>query len=111
MDINRRPASTRRPPVKAPEAPAPSAPRSVKELQALAVQIGRDEAGVSPHGKSHTVLAKLVEQPEEVAVRSITELAASLGVNASTLTRLAKRLGYEGFVDFQKVFRDSLAQN
>ncbi|MBS0341659.1 MAG: MurR/RpiR family transcriptional regulator [Proteobacteria bacterium] len=108
MDTNRRPASQR---VKTPEAQASSAaPRTVKELQALAVQIGREEAGLSPHGKSHTVLAKLVEQPDEVAVRSITELAASLGVNASTLSRLVRRLGYEGFGDFQKVFRDSLTE-
>jgi len=61
-------------------------------------------------GKTHAVLAKLVERPEEVAVRTITELAAGLGVNASTLTRLTTRLGYQGFADFQNVFRDSLAQ-
>ena len=37
-------------------------------------------------GKAHAVLAKLVERPEEVAVRTITELADSAsGVNASTL--------------------------
>ena len=42
-------------------------------------------------------------------MRSISELAASLGVNPSTLTRLAKRLGFEGFSDFQSVFRDAIA--
>src|SRR5215831_6161601 len=87
-----------------------AAPRSVEALRELAVRIGRGDSGVSLGGKAHAVLAKLVERPEEVAVRTITELAAGLGVNASTLTRLATRLGYEGFVDFQSVFRDGLAQ-
>jgi DNA-binding MurR/RpiR family transcriptional regulator len=90
---------------------AASRPNSVEQLRALAILIGRGEAEVSLGSKAHTVLAKLVDRPEEVAVRTITELADALGVNASTLTRLATRLGYEGFVDFQTVFRDSLAQS
>src|SRR5262252_443195 len=74
-----------------------AAPRSVEALRELAVRIGRREAAVVLGGKTHAVLAKLVERPEEVAVRTITELAAGLGVNASTLTRLTTRLGYQGF--------------
>src|SRR6516164_6870164 len=89
---------------------AMAAPRSVEALRELAVHIGRGETAVTLGGKAHAVLAKLVERPEEVAVRTITDLAAGLGVNASTLTRLTTRLGYEGFTDFQNVFRDSLAQ-
>lgn len=84
-------------------------PRTVEQLRALVVSIGREEAEVSLGGKAHAVLAKLVEKPEEVAVRTITDLAESLGINASTLTRLATRLGYTGFVDFQSVFRDNVA--
>ncbi|WP_044042259.1 MurR/RpiR family transcriptional regulator [Caballeronia insecticola] len=84
-------------------------PRSVDGLRALVIRIGRDEANVSLGAKAHTVLAKLLERPEEVAVRTITDLATSLDINASTLTRLSTRLGYAGFADFQSVFRDSLA--
>ncbi|CAH0445107.1 hypothetical protein LMG10661_01428 [Ralstonia syzygii subsp. syzygii] len=85
-------------------------PRSVDGLRELILRIGRDEADVSLGSKAHTVLAKLLERPEEVAVRTITDLAASLGINASTLTRLSTKLGYTGFADFQNVFRDSVAQ-
>lgn len=92
------------------EAGAQVPPRSVDGLRELAIRIGRDEAQVSLGGKAHTVLAKLLERPEEVAVRTITDLAASLDVNASTLTRLSTKLGYAGFADFQSVFRDSLAE-
>jgi DNA-binding MurR/RpiR family transcriptional regulator len=93
----------------APEALA-GAPRSVDGLRELVVRIGRDEAGLSLGGKAHAVLAWLLERPEEVAVRTITDLATALDVNASTLTRLSTKLGYTGFADFQSVFRDSLAQ-
>src|SRR5215471_12259727 len=92
------------------DAPA-MAPRSVEGLRALVVRIGRNETGLSLGGKAHAVLAKLVERPEEAAVRTITELADAHGINASTLTRLATRLGYDGFADFQSVFRDSVAQS
>jgi DNA-binding MurR/RpiR family transcriptional regulator len=94
---------------KAPET-IDNAPRSVEALREFAVRIGRDEAGLSLGGKAHTVLARLLERPEEVAVRTITDLATALDVNASTLTRLSTKLGYAGFADFQRVFRDSLAQ-
>ncbi|HTJ92078.1 MAG TPA: MurR/RpiR family transcriptional regulator [Pararobbsia sp.] len=87
-----------------------TAPRTVDGLRELVVRIGRDEAGLSLGGKAHAVLAWLIERPEEVAVRTITDLATALDVNASTLTRLSTKLGYTGFADFQNVFRDSLAQ-
>jgi DNA-binding MurR/RpiR family transcriptional regulator len=112
MDSNGR--TTRRKAVNKDEASAPeavaSAPRSVDALRELVVRIGRDEAGLSLGGKAHAVLAWLLERPEEVAVRTITDLATALDVNASTLTRLSTKLGYAGFADFQSVFRDSLAE-
>lgn len=94
----------------APESGALIAPRTVAELRDLVVRIGRGEADVSLGGKALTVVARLVERPEDVALRSITELAANLDVNASTLSRLARTLGYAGFSDFQRVFRDSLTR-
>ncbi|WP_028207326.1 MurR/RpiR family transcriptional regulator [Paraburkholderia nodosa] len=110
MDTN--PRTKRRKPAHKDDASAPeaSAPRSVDGLRDLLVRIGRAEAGLSLGSKAHAVLAWLLERPEEVAVRTITDLATALDVNASTLTRLSTKLGYTGFADFQNVFRDSLAQ-
>lgn len=86
-------------------------PRSIEALRELAVAIGRGEAPVSLGSKAHAVFARLVAQPEAVAFRTITELSDDFGVNPSTLTRLATRLGFSGFADFQAVFRDSLSRN
>ena len=91
--------------------PAPSVPRTIEGLRRLALQISRDEAEVSLGAKAHDVLARLVDMPEQAAVRSISELGSILGVNPSTLTRLAKRLGYAGFGDFQDVFREAIADD
>ena len=71
-------------------------PRTIEALRELALKIGRDESELSLGAKAHDVLARLVGMPEQAAVRSISELAGLLSVNASTLTRLAKRLGYAG---------------
>lgn len=94
-----------------PRAAAPPVPRTIEGLRHLALQIARDEADVSLGTKAHAVLARLVDMPEQAAVRSISELGDLLGVNASTLTRLAKRLGYAGFGDFQDVFREAIADD
>lgn len=89
---------------------SPIVPRTVEQLRELATAVGRGDAPVTLGAKAHAVLAKLVARPEEVAFRNITELAETLGVNPSTLTRLATRLGYTGFAAFQGVFRDNLSQ-
>jgi DNA-binding MurR/RpiR family transcriptional regulator len=86
-------------------------PRTIEDLRTLALAIGRDEAGFSLGSKAHDVFARLVEAPEQSAVRSISELASQFGINPSTLTRLAKRLGFEGFSDFQAVFRKAIAND
>jgi DNA-binding MurR/RpiR family transcriptional regulator len=93
-----------------PSSPSPVA-RSVDELRELVVAVGRGDAQVSLGGKAHAVLARLVERPHDVAMGNISELAESVGVNPSTLTRLATRLGFAGFVDFQAVFRDHVTKS
>lgn len=91
-------------------ATAPALPDSVAALRELVVRISRGEVSLAIGHKALTVLAQLVERPEEVAVSSITTLAAQLGVNASTLSRLARNLGYDSFARFQQVFRDGVTR-
>lgn len=91
-----------------PQASAAAAPTNLQGLRELVVRISRGEAGLTLGTKALSVIGRLVERPEETAIRSITELSATLGVNASTLSRLVRSLGYASFSAFQDVFRDSV---
>ncbi|MBD9541358.1 MurR/RpiR family transcriptional regulator [Ensifer sp. ENS04] len=86
-------------------------PDTVEDLRTLTLGIRRGEVDVSLGGKALEVLSRLVDTPEQAAVRTITELAEGLGVNPSTLTRLSKRLGFTGFSEFQAVFRKAIASD
>jgi DNA-binding MurR/RpiR family transcriptional regulator len=50
----------------------------------------------------------VLAHPSEVALLSMRELARRAGVPASTMTRLAQRLGYPGFHDLKAVFADEM---
>ena len=93
----------------AKSSPSPWPPETVEDLRELVMRIGRSEGEVTLGARAYSILAQLVEKPEQAAVRSISELANLSGVNPSTLTRLAKRLGYGGFGQFQDVFRRAIA--
>ncbi|MDH6200675.1 MULTISPECIES: MurR/RpiR family transcriptional regulator [Rhizobium] len=84
-------------------------PATIEELRNLTVSINRENANISLGNKALDVLAKLVDTPEQTAVRTISELADTLGVNPSTLTRLSQKLGFTGFSDFQSVFRQAFS--
>ncbi|MBB4386054.1 DNA-binding MurR/RpiR family transcriptional regulator [Rhizobium leguminosarum] len=73
------------------------------------MSINRENANISLGNKALDVLAKLVDTPEQTAVRTISELADTLGVNPSTLTRLSQKLGFTGFSDLQSVFRQAFS--
>ncbi|MGR9132099.1 MurR/RpiR family transcriptional regulator [Rhizobium leguminosarum] len=84
-------------------------PATIEELRNLTVSINRENANISLGNKALDVLAKLVDTPEQTAVRTISELADTLGVNPSTLTRLSQKLGFSGFSDLQSVFRQAFS--
>jgi len=46
--------------------------------------------------------------PDEIAFGTTNTIADAAGIHPSTLVRLAKQLGYEGFSAFQNVFREHL---
>ena len=47
----------------------------------------------------------IMENPHEAALETATEIAARLNVQPSTLIRLSQILGFPGFSDIQKIFR------
>jgi len=87
---------------------ADTPPRTLEQLRRLVAQIHKNEASTKLGGRALRALQRIVNAPGQMAMSSISEVAASAGVNASTLTRLSRRLGYRGFNEFQDVFRQHL---
>ncbi|AIR91521.1 MurR/RpiR family transcriptional regulator [Pseudomonas cremoricolorata] len=85
-------------------------PETVAGLKQLLTAIEQREVDIALGNSSTRALTALIESPQRAAVSSITELAERLGVNASTLSRLARRLGYSGFSKLQDVFRRELTE-
>lgn len=54
------------------------------------------------------VAAFALANPDEMAFGTAASIAGAAEVQPSTLVRLAHHLGYEGFTDFQTVFRERL---
>ncbi|MFC0804442.1 MurR/RpiR family transcriptional regulator [Ensifer sp. P24N7] len=52
----------------------------------------------------------LVDHPTEVALLSMREQARRAGVPAATLTRLAKRLGFDGFDGLKEIFAGAIRE-
>lgn len=87
----------------------PRAPATLEELKLLVNDVHAGASPVALGPRAFHTLARLVDEPHLAAVSTITDLANRLDVNASTLTRLAKRLGYSGFNEMQGVFRRHVA--
>jgi DNA-binding MurR/RpiR family transcriptional regulator len=85
-------------------------PDTLAGLKLLLEAIERREADISLGSSSRRILSALIAAPQRAAVSSISELAEQLGVNPSTFSRLAQKLGYGGFSKFQDVFRREVTE-
>nr|WP_299243068.1 MurR/RpiR family transcriptional regulator [uncultured Halomonas sp.] len=87
-------------------------PVSIAELQMLAERSRRGESNAPRLSmKALALLEALLAAPEEAGLSSISQLGERYEVNPSSLTRLARALGFSGFKAFQAPFRESLANS
>ncbi len=84
-------------------------PKTLEQLRSLVADIQSHKVEVKLGARAGRALASIVDSPGQTAICSISEVAEAAGVNASTLTRLSKKLGYSGFNEFQDVFRHHVA--
>jgi DNA-binding MurR/RpiR family transcriptional regulator len=91
-------------------------PRRAKETPALA-ELPRDyeelvDLLVARKGtlsRRHAQLARyMLNHPEEVAVGTVVRIAGQADMPPATVTRLAQDLGFAGFPDLQRLFRERL---
>ncbi|TCP21094.1 MurR/RpiR family transcriptional regulator [Rhodovulum adriaticum] len=78
-------------------------PETVEELRALLLGIARGEVDIPLGPKARRALGQMLDLQGDPALVSITTLGERLGVNPSTITRLARTLGYPGFGALQEV--------
>lgn len=63
-------------------------------------------------GMSNTykkIAVYLTQNPNDVAVETVTSVAAQCGIHASSFVRFAQSLGFKGFKELQSVFRQRLS--
>ncbi|TLF48753.1 MurR/RpiR family transcriptional regulator [Halomonas urmiana] len=88
----------------------PPRPDTLGDLQRLLTQIEEGSSPIRLGKRSRRVLTAMVTAPQQAAVSSISDLADRLGVSPSTLSRLARRLGFDGFAGLQAVFRRNVTE-
>jgi DNA-binding MurR/RpiR family transcriptional regulator len=82
---------------------APAA--NYEELQA---EIGRRFAGLSR--QLQRIARFALERPQDVALDTVAAAAGKAEVQPSAMVRFAQALGYDGYTDMQRIFRDRLVQ-
>lgn len=78
-------------------------PRDFEALRSLIIERKGDLPKRLAQVAAHTL-----DNPDEIAFGTAASIAASAGVQPSTLVRFAQQLGFEGFSDLQQVFRERL---
>ncbi len=80
-----------------------SSAADVEEIEAL---IGQRFNSLSP--RQQQAARYIVDNPEEIALRSMRAVAGRAGVDPSTMVRLAQDLGFSGYDDMRECYRRKL---
>ncbi|WP_168199112.1 MurR/RpiR family transcriptional regulator [Pseudorhodobacter turbinis] len=83
---------------KSPDTP----PTNIEELRTLLIDITKGDAPHSLGAKARAAFGRILDIQDSNDLLSITTLSERIETNPSTITRLAKNLGYPGFGAFQK---------
>ena len=80
-------------------------PENFEILRQFLIQLRQGDIALDVGKKSLAALVQMVNDPDSVAVNNIVTLAQITHVSPASITRLAKLLGYNGFNQFQQVFK------
>lgn len=87
-----------------------ASPNSIEELRTLLIAITKGDAPSRLGAKARDAFGKILDIRDSSDLLSITTLSERIDTNPSTITRLAKALGYSGFGPFQKALLTSRLQ-
>jgi len=85
-------------------------PKSLEELRHLYIKIRNGEHATRLTDRTLAVLKRMLDEPNETAAKSISEIARENDINISSITRLAQKLGFNGFPSLKDLFRSNLKQ-
>lgn len=85
-------------------------PKSLEELRQLYIKIHNGEHATRLTDRTLAVLKRMLDEPDETAAKSISEIALENDINISSITRLAQKLGFNGFPSLKGLFRSNLKQ-
>jgi len=80
-------------------------PENISDLHLLLGEVRQGHATIKLGKNAQHSLQQLIEMPRQSALLPIDQLAKHCGVSSSTLSRLASRLGFHGFKQFQGLFK------
>jgi len=89
-------------PIRASAKSRDAPPTNVEELRSLLIEITKGLSHINLGAKSREAFGKILDVQDSTYLLSITTLSEQIDTNPSTITRLAKNLGYQGFGPFQK---------
>ena len=78
----------------------------IEDFEGLVAHLASSELKLSK--RLRQVAQFVLNNPEDVAIYNIVELARMAGVPTSTITRFTREVGFAGFADLQAVFRQRL---
>jgi len=85
-------------------------PDNLEELRHLYIKIHNGEHTTRLTERTLAVLKHMLDEPNETAAKSISEIARENDINISSITRLAQKLGFDGFQGLKDLFRSNLKQ-
>ncbi len=80
-------------------------PDNFEQLRELLILLRRGEIALNVGRKSLHALTVMVNDPDLVAINNIVVLAKETQVSPASITRIAKLLGFSGFMQFQQLFK------
>ncbi len=86
-------------------------PKNLEELGHLYIKIRQGDHPTRLTERTLAVLKCMLDEPNETAAKSISEIARENDINISSITRLAQKLGFDGFPSLKGLFRENLKQH
>jgi len=80
-------------------------PQNFEKLREFLILLRQGEIELDVGKKSLNALIQMVNDPDSVAVNNIVALAEQTSVSPASITRLTRLLGFKGFTQFQKIFK------